>query len=584
MSFFRTLFTAIVLMIIAGGIIFAPTGQTQNQKKIIDDPRDPLLNQGPKLEGLGEKMIVSTQSVTVTEAALKVLREGGNAVDAYITSVFLQHVTEYNQVLHFGSMAGLYYEASTGKYYHFNATADRPLAGRGKVGDPTKVAIGGTIRGLEMLMKRFGTRSWDSYIEPAVAAAEKGVLVTSFMYGHNYNEFMEGGRPDKGDLTQNREAREFYMPNGHLVPVGHTWKMPALAVHLRRLASEGASYMYTGGWGQKFVKEANKHGGCVTMEDMAEYEVRWTEPLRFAYRGYDIFIEPPPVYGGMTVAYNLNILENFDLKSMGHYAESPDTLEVMARTFGRVSSEIGWLQDPLNFHVPKDLLLSKEYGKLGAEFVRNTMPVSNLDLSSPENQEVSPYQENNELQFVDIQREDVVSSGSCATVIVDAEGNWISALHTGHGGTPGVFIDGVRAVGSSLPASTSGPGRRVLFPSVATIIAKKGKPWMALGTPGSPPQPATEVLVNILDFGMHPKDAADAPRFWAFGNSARTVRIESRISKRVREGMAKRGILIRDLTDYNWHTGSFQIVWRDEKTGNLHGATDPRRLGYAAGF
>lgn len=558
-----------------------PIGQTQTHTKIPNNPRDPLFNQGPKAEAVGEKVMVSTQSVTVTEAALKVLREGGNAVDAFITSVFLQHVTEFNQVLHFGSMAGMYYEAETGKYYHFNATADRPLASRGKHGNPRKVAIGGTVRGLEALMKHFGTRSWASYLEPAIAAADKGVLVTTFMYGHNYNEFMEGGRPDKGDLTQNKEAREFYMPNGHLVPVGHSWKMPALAAHLRRVASEGADYMYTGGWGQKFIKEANKRGGRVAMEDMAEYKVRWTEPLCFTYRGHEIFIEPPPIYGGMIVACNLNILENFNLKNMGHYTESPDTLEVMARTFGRVSSEVRWLQDPMNFYVPKTLLLSKEYGKMGAEFVRKTMPLPNVDLTPSEQTEVSL--ERGSL-FAGIQGEDSASCGSCATVIVDAEGNWITALHTGHGGTPGVFIDGVRAVGSSLRASTTGPGRRVLFPSVATIIAKDGKPWMALGTPGSPPQPATEVLVNIIDFGMHPKDAADAPRFWAFRSSDREVRIESRISKRVREGMAKRGIKIKDLTDYNWHTGSFQIVWRDAKTDKLHGATDPRRLGYAGGF
>jgi gamma-glutamyltranspeptidase/glutathione hydrolase len=552
--------------------------------KTPDDPKDPLLNQGPKGEAVGEKVMVSTQSVTVTEAALQVLKEGGNAVDAFITSVFLQHVTEFNQVLHFGSMAGMYYEASTGKYYHFNATADRPLENRGKHGDPTKVAIGGTIRGLEELMKRFGTRSWADYIEPAIAAAEKGVLVTTFMYGHNYNEFMEGGRPDKGDLTQNEEAREFYMPNGHLVPVGYRWKMPALAEHLHKLSSEGADYMYTGEWGQKFIKEANKRGGRVTMEDMAEYKVRWSEPLRFIYREHEIFIEPLPVYGGMIVGYNLNILENFDLKNMGHYVESPYTLEIMARTFGRVSSEVGWLRDPLNFHVPKSLLLSKEYGKMGAEFVRKTMPLPNVDLSPGEQTEVTVEGGNEESLFAGSQRENYVSFGSCATVIVDAEGNWITALHTGHGGTPGVFIDGVRAVGSSLRTCTTGPGRRVLFPSIATILAKDGKPWMALGSPGSPPQPATEVLVNIIDFGMHPKNAADAVRFWAFRRSDRVIRIESRISKRLRKEMAKRGIKIKDLTDYNWHTGSFQIVWRDEKTGKLHGATDPRRLGYANGF
>lgn len=566
-------------------LIFTKTSPSQLQTKTPTDPRDPLLIQGPKPEAIGDRVMVSTQSPIVTETCLKVLRGGGNAVDAAITSVFLQHVVEYHQVMHFSSMAGLYYEASTGKYFAFNAVGDRPLASRGKHGDPNKVAIGGTVRGLEDLWKRFGTRKWADYIQPAITAAEEGVLVTTFMYTY-INWYFEGGSVlrGKGDLAQIKEAREFYMPNGFQVPVGHRWKMPALAAHLRKLASEGADYMYTGGWGKKFIEAARKEGGRVTLEDMAEYKVRWTEPLKYTYKGYEILTEPPPVYGGLTVAYNLNILENFDLKKSGFFWESPDTLEIMARTYGRVSSDMRWLQDPLNFHTPVDMLLSKGYGKMGAEFVRKTMPLPGIKLAATDLLDGSPQY----LQAYDfvsqMTQDELESCNSNATVIVDAEGNWITLLHTGHGGTPGVFIDGVRATGSTMRASTMGPGRRLLFPSVATIVLSEGKPWMALGTPGSPPQPATEVLVNILEFGMHPKDAADAPRFWAFRNSDRVVEIESRITQAVRKGMPERGIKIKDLTDYNWHTGSFQIVWRDTKTGKLHGVTDPRRLGNAGGY
>jgi gamma-glutamyltranspeptidase/glutathione hydrolase len=576
---------SILAMVLLSGFLFVQTTQPQIQTKPPTDPRHPLLIQGPKAEAVGDKVMVSTQSPIVTEACLKVLRNGGNAVDAAITSVFLQHVVEYHQVMHFSSMAGLYYEASTGKYYAFNAVADRPLASRGKHGDPNKVAIGGTVRGLEDLWKRFGTRSWASYLEPAITAAEEGVLVTTFMYTY-INWYFEGGSVlrGKGDLAQIKEAREFYMPNGFQVPVGHMWKMPKLAEHLRKLASEGADYMYTGEWGQKYIKAARGAGGRVTMEDMTDYNVRWTDPLKYTYKGYEILTEPPPIYGAMTVACNLNILENFDLKSKGFYWESPDTLEIMARTYGRVSSEMRWLQDPVNFHTPVDLLLSKDYGRMGAEFVRKTMLLPGIKLAASDPNNDFPHHLQAEAFISGIKKEEMESCNSNATVIVDAEGNWITLLHTGHGGTPGVFIDVVRASGSTMRACTMGPGRRLLFPSVATIILKEGKPWMALGTPGSPPQPATEVLVNILEFGMHPKDAADAPRFWAFRNLDRVVEIESRITPEVRKAMPKRGIKIKDLIEYNWHTGSFQIVWRDTKTGKLHGVTDPRRLGNAGGY
>ncbi len=107
---------------------------------------------------------------------------------------------------------------------------------------------------------------------------------------------------------------------------------------------------------------------------------------------------------------------------------------------------------------------------------------------------------------------------------------------------------------------------------------------MALGTPGSPPQNVTEVLLNIFEYGMYPRDAVAAPRFRPQGEDYRTIRTESRISDQVRKDLKKRGFNIQDMTDYNWHTGSFQVVWRDEETGKLHGVSDPRRLGYAEGY
>jgi gamma-glutamyltranspeptidase/glutathione hydrolase len=537
--------------------------------RVPTDSKDPLLNQGPKAEAIGEKVMVTTQLPIVTEGALRVLREGGNAADAAITAVFLQQVNDYHQVSLFGAMSGLYYEAASGTYYAFNAFSDRPDGGRSSHGDPEKVAIGGTVRGLEALARRFGTRPWPSYLEPAIACAEEGVLVTSFMYRNNAS-LIEGG-----SLTGNLEARRFYLPDGHLVPVGYRWKMPALAETLRRVAAEGADYLYQGGWAQKFVKEAQKRGGRVSLEDLAEYEVRWLDPLRVTYRGHEIVAEPPPNTGGMIVAYNLNILENFDLKGSGHYAQSPETLEIMARAFGRVEDELEWtLEDPRTFRVPTGLWLSKDYGRLGAELVRETRMLPGVSLGpsaeAPSAEEAAPPPP--------------PDLGSNHNVIVDAQGNWITFLHTGHGGTPGVFIDGVRATGSSVKARTRGPGRRILAAVTGVLVAKDGKPWLSLGTPGFPPQPVTEVLVNIIDFGMHPKEAADAPRFWAFLRREREVEIESRITDAVRQGMSAAGIKIKDLGEYNWHTGSMQVVWRDEATGKLHGVTDPRRLGLAAGF
>ncbi len=538
------------------------------------DPADPRLNQGPKATAVGEHGMVSTQLVSSTLAAVAVLEDGGNAVDAALTALFLQQVNDYHMVFLFGSMSALYYDAATEKVYALNAIAGRPLASRVEKGDPMQVAIGGTVRGSEALGQRFGSRPWASYFEPAIAAAQEGAIVTSFMYGLNFALFDFGFL---GDLRDNEEARRFYMPEGHLVGVGQRWHMPALAETLRQVAGQGADYMYTGEWGRKFVTEATKRGHGVSNEDMAAYRAEWSEPTRFVYRGHEIWGSPPPDYGGLEISANLNVLSNFDLASMGHYSESVQTLEVMARTFDRTSAEIGRsVRDPLSWKIPDRVLLSEEYGRLGAEWVRETMP--RIDLSPTEEAGSSGVSSGAGSGGDGSGRGEL---GSDHIVVVDRHGNWLSMLHTIHGGAPGVFVDGVRATGSEFGGRTVGEGRRLVLPISAIMLARDGKPWLAMGTPGNPPQPVTEVLVNILDFGMEPAAAADAPRFWAFDENE-TIRIEARLADGMEEGLAARGLSITDLGDYNYHTGSMQIVWRDEQ-GLLHGSTDARRLGSTLG-
>ena len=534
------------------------------------DPASPLLNQGPKAEAVADRGMVSTQLASSTLAALDVLRQGGNAVDAALTALFVQQVHDYHMVFLFGSMSALVYDAKTGTYHALNAVAARPRADRSDRGDAAKVAIGGTVRGAAELARRFGTRPWASYLQPAIAAAEEGAVVTSFMYGLNFALWESGFL---GDLRDNPEARAFYMPDGHLIGVGHRWKMPALARTMRRVA-EDPDFMYTGEWGQKFVKAAQGRGGRVTMEDMAEYRPTWSEPTKFTYRGRTIYGSPPPDAGGLEVGYSLNILENFDLAGTGHYSRSPETLEIMARAFGRVRQETSSaIRDPLAYRLPERLWLAKDYGKMGAEYVRETMPRVSFAAPPARAGEVSPSRP---------EEPPPAELGSNHIVVADKEGNWVSLLHTIHGGAPGVFVDGVRATGSQFGGATAGPGRRLVLPITAIMIAgENGKPWLAMGTPGNPPQPVTQVLVNLIDFKMDPREAADAPRFWAF-RQGESVEMETRISDQVRAGLEARGIKLVDLGPYNYHTGSMQIVWRDER-GRLHGVTDARRLGHAAG-
>jgi gamma-glutamyltranspeptidase/glutathione hydrolase len=536
------------------------------------DMSDPRINQGPKTVAIGDKGMVSTQLQSSTEAALRVLKDGGNAVDAALTALFVQEVADYHMVFLFGSMSALYHDAKTGKTHAIVAIGAHPDPDRNGGKGTEQVVVGGTVRGAAALAKRFGSKPWASILEPAIREAEEGPLVTSYMYGFNFALWETGFL---GDLRSNAEARKFYMPDGHLVGAGQRWKMPALAATLREVAKD-PDYMYTGPWARKFVDAVKKAGMSVTMEDMAEYQPEWTEPTRFSYRGQEILGSPAPDTGGLAIGFNLNVLENFDLKAKGSYTKSADTMEIMSRTMSRVIEETrGAIRDPLTYNVPGALWLSKDYGKMVAEFVKQTMPKVSL----------APKTAAEPVPGASV----VTTVGSNHIVVADAEGNWVSMLHTIHGGAPGIFIDGVRATGSGLPAPTRGPGRRLVLPISALLLMKDGKPWLAMGTPGNPPQPLTEVLVNILDFGLSPDKAAEEPRFWSLKDDANgghgiKVQYESRLAPEVVSGLRARGFTLEDLGAYNYHTGSIQIVWRDPVTGKLMGSTDARRLGNAQGF
>ena len=527
---------------------------------------DARLNQGPKPIAEGTQAMVSTQLPIVTEAALAVLERGGNAVDAMIAATFLQHVVDYHQVSHFGTMSGIYYEAATGEYHIISGVGVRPLASRCGTGDPSKVSIGGVVRAMGALADRWGTMEWSEYLKPAIQAATEGVEMSSFMYGINYNLMQTG---ESGGLIDNPHAREVYMPDGFLVPVGERWKMPAMAAHLTKLAEAGPDYMYEGEWAEKFVTAARAKGHCVAAEDLAEYEVQWQAPVRFNYNGHSMVGSAPPDTGGAFVGLSLNMLQHFDLADRPHYSESAETLEIMARVLGRASEETRrMINDPLAMQVPTDIWVSPEYGAMAANIVKSSMRQAGVSLSASASNE----------------QEEAMTLGSDHNVIVDQYGNWFSVLHTGHGGAPGVMVDGVRATGSTARAFTEGPGRRLVLPITALMIEKEGKPWLAMGTPGMPPQPVTQVLTNILDWGMHPAEAASQPRFWAWLGNEPSISIESRISDEVRQGIKASGLKLNDLGPYYWSTGSMQIVWRDEETGMLYGVSDPRRLGWPAGF
>jgi gamma-glutamyltranspeptidase/glutathione hydrolase len=384
-------------------------------------------------------------------------------------------------------------------------------------------------------------------------------------------------------------GRELFTPNGFVPEVGDHLKNPKLAETLQRLASEGPDYFTTGDWAKHFVAEANQLGWGIKLEHMTAIPPRWFDPLQYDYNGYEILQFGPPQRQALFTAYVLNVLNYLDIKSLGHYTKSAETLYYFSHAMRRAEFELGMLNDPLRFDVPVDIWMSKNFQQMAAGILKQSKP--KIDLT----EHVKVTSGNPALIAaglpVGARAKSEVPSGSCELSIVDQQGNWVQMMNTlQSGGIPGAVVDGVIMVGSHAQTSMGSPiagwfsgNCRMRSVYGSTIVLKNGRPVLSLGTPGNVHCTIPQVLSNILDFKMDPYAAADAPRMLPIRDDY-TIEIESRISPVVLSDLVKLGVQIQALPMYDYHMGSFQMCWRDENTGLLNTCADPRRAGNADGF
>jgi gamma-glutamyltranspeptidase/glutathione hydrolase len=553
-----------------------------------------LAHVGPKPIAQGTQAVCSSSHPAVTDTMLQTLRAGGNAVDAAIAGCLIQAVVEPHMTNHAGSIQCLYWEAATGKVHQLNGTgtlvpdlpAFRPIPAIGirfaSEGHAPCACIPGFMPALGELHRRFGSQSWADLCAPAVEQAARGHPVSSFEYGVLQEELRF--------LTYFPSGRELFTPNGFVPEVGETFHNPALAQTLRNCAKEGPQYFSEGEWARHFVAEASRLGWPIELRHMVEIPPRWQQPLRYRHAGHEIVQFSPPERTGVFTAFVMGVLSHFDLRSLGHYTESAETLYLLAHTLRRAHWELGLLYDPEIFNVPVETWLSETYHKQVAEIIWGSRPRVDLSrhvaltagypalvaagLPTGGSSQVHP------------------PVGSCELSIVDAQGNWVQMMNTlQSGGIPGSVVDGVPMVGSHARALLTddiagwltGGGRIKSIVGSTFVLAEDGRPWLALGTPGNVYGTIPQVLSSILDYGLDPYAAAVLPRMDPLRDDY-VLEIESRLPEEVVAGMAKLGIQIRPLPMYDYNMGSFQICWRDPASGLLKSSADPRRAGKASGF
>jgi gamma-glutamyltranspeptidase/glutathione hydrolase len=540
-----------------------------------------------------KRAVCSSSQPIVTDTMLQVMKEGGNAVDAAVAGSLIQAVVEPHMTNLAGSILFLYWEAATGKAYQLNGSGTlvpdlppfRPIPGIGirfaTEGHNPCACIPGFMPALGEIHQRFGSLAWFDLCLPALEQAKRGHMVTSFEYGVLQEELRF--------YTYFPSGRQLFTPGGFLPEVGEIFENPELAQTLHNCAQQGPEYFTQGDWARHFVAEANRLGWPIQLEDMTAIPPRWQEPLRYLHGQDEIIQLAPPERTGVFTAFVLGILSNFDLMSLGHYTESARMLYLMAHALRRAHWELGLLYDPEIFEVPLDTWMSPDYHRMVAEVLLHSQPRADLTnhlrltagnysllaagMGSEKGPEIHP------------------PVGSCELSIVDSQGNWVQMMNTlQSGGIPGIVVDGVPMVGSHARARLSDDiagwftgGGRIKSIVGSTFVLRQGQPWLALGTPGNVYGTMPQVLSSILDYGMDPYHASVLPRMDPLRDDY-VLEIESRLAEHVVTGLAQMGILVRPLPMYDYNMGSFQICWRDPKSGLLNSSADPRRVGKAGGI
>ncbi len=527
--------------------------------------------------------MVVTAERHATQIGVEVLRDGGNAIDAAVAVGMALAVTEPNA----GNLGGggfMLLRLADGRTSFIDFRERAPAAARrdmyldedGNVTDGSLVGyrasgVPGTVRGLALALRKYGTRSWASMLGPAERLAREGFPVT-------WDLARSLGGSSR--LSRFPESMRIFLNGGRLLALGDILRQDDLAATLRRLQKNGPDEFYEGLTARLIADDMQANGGTITAGDLASYQPAERRPVTGTYRDHVVLSAPPPSSGGAGVVQILNILEAFDLAKTG--AGSAATIHVVAESMRRFFADRARFFGDTDFvEIPLPGMLSKEYAAARRETIRidRTTPsgdVGNSDPSGFESDETTHY------------------------AVVDSAGNAVAVTYTLNGG----YGSGVTAKGTGIllnnemddftakPGSpnTYGllqsennaiePGKRPLSAMTPTIVLKDGRPRLVLGAQGGPTiiTSVTQVILDVIDFGMNVQQAVDFPRFHHQWMPDMLYMEPSGVSSETRNALEAYGHRLH----FGRPLGHIEAIEIAPEV--LMGAADSRSEGVAAGF
>ena len=502
-------------------------------------------------------MVVS-QNAIASQVGMEVMLAGGNAVDAAVATAFalaVVHPTAGN----IGGGGFLLLRPAKGPAAVYDFREQAPAAATptmflkdGKYSSelhhdsPLSVGVPGTVAGLNMAWTDNGRMPWKGLLQPAISLAREGFMVSDGL-ARSLREVLPEMKRYPASLAQ-------FSRQGVPYEMGDVLQQPDLAKTLERIAEKGARGFYDGETAELIEKEMKARGGLITREDLRRYTIYRRPPLRGTYRGIEILTVPPPSAGGVALLQCLNVLEDYDVPAMGPNSSLfvHTVSEALRRAF---ADRARFLGDPEGVKdMPVERLVSKEY----AAALRKTIRADRASVSSPASFEwPAESTETTHFSVVDADRNVValtttLEAGYGSKIVVPGAGFLLNNEMGDFNAGPGL-TDASGLVGTE--PNLAGPGKRMLSSMTPTIVVREGRPYLVTGSPGGRTIPSTVLLtvLNVLDFGMNPQEAVDAPRFnhqWLpdeiryerFGLSADTVealaqaRAQSRRDRRAGRG------------------------------------------------
>ena len=521
---------------------------------------------------VGSSGMIATSQSLASAAGLQVLQSGGNAVDAAVTAAAVLAVIEPSMTGIGGDLLAILYDGRSGKIHALDSTGrsaygatPAAFAKRGLTtmpdSGPLAVDVPGVVEGWHQLLRRFGTRSLGDAIEPAIRYARDGFPVAELMSVEWRNNELR--------LAGDRNAAATFLPGGRPPAHGEMFSNPRLARSLELIARNGRDAFYSGEIAQAIVNDLKSRDGLFEMRDFEDHKSDWVDPIRATYRDAEL-LEMPPSTQGFVAIEMLNILEGFDIATMGH--NSADYLHVLAEA-KRVAfaDRAAYLAD--RDHMPKGVLerlISKDYA---------TERRKEISMAKAR----TLYEPATEFAGRDLGDTVYLTAADRNGMVVSFIQSLFSSFGAGFvAGETGITLQN-RGSGFTLQPghpNEIGPHKRPLHTLVPAMLMKSGKPWVSFGVMGgdNQAQAHAQMVANFVDFHMHVQQAGDAPRVRHMGDR---LAVESGVSADVRRSLAARGHLIEDGRG---QVGGYQAIMFDHVNQVMLGGSDLRKDGLAIGF